>query len=103
MLHILNGDSLLKTFKHTHLSGDIVIWRECMVEGPVKTDDSVQFWKQRAEFIAKTYNSSPDEYSAKFLRQLHKLDHSKEHAEINLWFEFDLFVFIDEQFMYSSI
>ncbi|SMO39638.1 DUF1835 domain-containing protein [Solitalea koreensis] len=90
MLHILNGDLLLKPFKHTHLPGEILIWRECMAEGPISTDDK-QFWELRAKFISETYHSSPTEYSAKFLRQLHKLDHAKKYNEINLWFEFDLF------------
>jgi len=89
ILHILNGDSTLQNFEQTGLEGDTLVWREVLSEGPLEENiSSGNFWKNRCEWICKTFNETPEGYQEKMLSQLDKL--SEPYNEINLWFEFDL-------------
>src|ERR1700712_1762731 len=89
ILHILNGDSTLYSFKETGLDGDTMVWREVLSEGPLEEDiSSGSFWRARSEWISKGFGETPDGYREKMVNQLSKL--SEPYDEINLWFEFDL-------------
>ena len=89
ILHVLNGDSTAYNFQDTGLSGDILIWREILSQGPVSPDiASGNFWKAREEWISQTFNEPPSDYEIKVLGPLEMLN--APYNEINLWFEFDL-------------
>jgi hypothetical protein len=89
ILHILNGDSTLKSFEQTGLEGDILVWREVLSEGPVEENiASAHFWKKRAGWIINTMGETPDGYDEKVIQPLSRL--SEPYREYNLWFEFDL-------------
>jgi hypothetical protein len=89
ILHILNGDSTLNSFEQTGLEGDILVWREVLSEGPLEENiTSSNFWKNRQEWICKSFNETAEGYQEKMLNQLASL--SEPYDEINLWFEFDL-------------
>ena len=53
--HILNGDSLKDQFPEI-ISGEIIIARECLVDGNVKGNNLIEFFKTRAKFISNNYN-----------------------------------------------
>ncbi|MGN6396350.1 MAG: DUF1835 domain-containing protein [Mucilaginibacter sp.] len=89
ILHVLNGDSTLNGFRQTGLDGDIMVWREVFSQGPLEEDiSSAHFWRNREEWLAKTFGEKPESYQRKVLDELSKL--SEQYDEINLWFEFDL-------------
>src|SRR6185312_16532082 len=89
ILHILNGDSTLRGFQETGLEGNTMVWRESLSEGPLEADiSSAGFWRDRANWIGKTYRESPEDYLATMMNELSKL--GEPYDEINLWFEFDL-------------
>jgi hypothetical protein len=89
ILHILNGDSTLKSFEQTGIEGDTMIWPEALSEGPLEESiSSADFWENRSKWICETFNETPDNYQKGIIDQLATLNDSYE--EINLWFEFDL-------------
>jgi hypothetical protein len=88
-LHVLNGDATLNVFEQTGIDGDVLVWREVLSEGPLSERiESGKFWQERAAWIAKTFNETPEGYQDKVVAQLEKF--SQPYAEINLWFEYDL-------------
>ncbi|AFD08403.1 hypothetical protein [Solitalea canadensis] len=91
ILHVLNGDALLPNFKRCSFLGDVMIWRECLVEGPVSAKTDEEFWEQRSNYICETYQVTNEEYHHQVIEKLYKIENPARYSEINLWFEFDLF------------
>lgn len=91
-IHFLPGDALTENFRKTNIEGEIIICRECLIEGDVQADDSEDFWQIRARFIEKTYGEKREEYFQHVRREFEKLKNfARPGAEINLWFEYELF------------
>jgi hypothetical protein len=86
ILHVLNGDALAENF---NLEGEIVICRECLIEGETNANSLEEFWKLRAEFIEKTYGE--DDYFGKTVREFRKLQNVSANSEVNFWFGNELF------------
>jgi len=90
-VHVLPGDALTETFQKTEIEGEIIVCRECLVDGDVKADSLEDFWQTRAGFIDKTYGSA-EEYLKGVKSEFEKLQiNARNGAEINLWFEYELF------------
>ncbi|AMM51168.1 hypothetical protein TH61_08235 [Rufibacter sp. DG15C] len=89
--HVLNGDSLAATFKETNLSGEVIVCREGLVNGPVASQNLAQFWEERAAYLAVTFGAKREEYFLKVAKELEKLIQVPANAEVCLWFEDDLF------------
>ncbi|KAA1246956.1 DUF1835 domain-containing protein [Aquimarina sp. RZ0] len=95
-LHITNGDSLTNRLKELNLvEGEFLIWREMLCEGPtdIKIETTTAIAKRKT-FLKKYYRISQDDYEAKFISQIKKIDDSS-YEEIILWFEYDLFCHIN--------
>ena len=90
VFHVLNGDSLDQQLPAS-VEGTRIVFRECLVDGPVKAVNEDDFFARRAEFLFITYHTSPAEYMQGSKLALQKLDHLPAGAEVNLWFEDDLF------------
>ena len=89
--HILNGDALLYRFPKTIL-GERIIFRECLVDGPVHGSTLEVFYKTRAEFISNNYpNTSTEDYYNKSVREIDKINSIPSNSIVLLWFEDDLF------------
>jgi hypothetical protein len=89
ILHILNGDSTAASFEHTGLTGDVMVWREVLSEGPLQQDiTSASFWRERSNWITGAFNVPSGDHQQNVLNELAKLDDA--YDELNLWFEFDL-------------
>jgi hypothetical protein len=86
ILHVLNGDALADNF---NLGGEIVICRECLIEGETNANSLEDFWKLRAGFIEKTYGEN--DYFGKTVREFEKLQNVLANDEVNLWFGNELF------------
>ncbi|MBK9331301.1 MAG: DUF1835 domain-containing protein [Ignavibacteria bacterium] len=101
--HILNGDCLVVLFNQTNINQDIIICRECLIDGNVHADSIADFWKTRAKFIGSAYNISTEEYFSKTVSEFEKLNHLPDNSEICLWFENDLFCQINMWFIISLL
>jgi hypothetical protein len=90
-IHVLPGDALLESFKAAEIEGEIVICRECLVEGDVRSESLEEFWRLRADFIGNTYGDDRDSYRRKVISEFERLQNSTRDDEIFLWFEYELF------------
>lgn len=88
--HILNGDALKDIFPE-NLSGEIIICRECLVDGNVKGDTLDQLFASRAEFLNNADEGKHVDYFSYVVKEFEKLKTVSKNSEINLWFENDLF------------
>lgn len=89
--HILNGDALKAQFPKT-INGEIIVARECLVDGPVQADSLEKFFQLRAEFISEldeTY--SVEKYFSDSALELEKISAITADSQVYLWFEEDLF------------
>ncbi len=94
-LHIVNGDSLTEQMQELNLSGEIVVWRELLCEGPTQQEINSDFFKLRKKFLRKTYDISAENYEERFIAEVKKLKTNKDYDDVVLWFEFDLFCHIN--------
>ncbi len=86
--HILNGDALKEQFPTDKIPGEIIITRECLIEGPVEAADLDEFVTTRAKYFEETYQSS--EYLDHTFSELKRIAEISD-GEVYLWFEEDLF------------
>ena len=90
-IHILNGDALLEQFPRD-LKGASIVFRECLVDGPVTGNSLKELYQKRSAFFAQTYQvCSPIEYEERIVSEFNKVQKIPNGSEINLWFEDDLF------------
>jgi len=87
--HILNGDALLEKFPYK--KQEIIVARECFIEGNLQGNSLKEFWKNRAITLKEFYNISAKEFEQKTVLEFQKFDFINTYDEVNLWFEFDLF------------
>jgi hypothetical protein len=102
-VHILNGDALAKELAHAGFEGETIICRECLIDGPVNADGLFAFWKARAGYIARMYDEDPETYYRKVKAEFDKIERLPAHAEVNLWFENDLFCQTNMWFVISLL
>lgn len=89
--HVLNGDSLKEQFPE-RLAGEIIVARECLVDGPVDADDLEELFAQRAKFMASDYRAcSEAEYYSGAVVEFAKVKNIPPGSTVHLWFEDDLF------------
>lgn len=89
--HVLPGDAQVEEFKKTDIDGELVVFREAFVTGPLDGDIFGSFWDARAAFILTEYGEDPFEYQDKVANEIMKIADAEEDDEINLWFEYELF------------
>ena len=85
MLHVLNGDATAAVFPST-LPGERAVWGDILMEGPAATDTET-----RAAWLAPRLGVGIDDYARRWREGQSMLAHAKEHDEVILWFEQDLF------------
>lgn len=96
--HILNGDCLFKIFPK-NLQGEIIIWREALIDGPVSRDN---FFQNRERFISENY-SAEGNYSEMVLKEFEKISNISENEKVFLWFEEDAFCQVNLWFLLAEI
>ena len=101
--HILNGDALLEFFPETILSGEIIVARECLVDGPLEGKTLEAFWDTRADFISSEYGEERDFYFQDVVPEFNRIALIQEGSEVNLWFEEDLFCQVNLWFCVSLL
>jgi len=100
--HILNGDSLKEQFPK-EISGQVIVTKECLVDGSIDGKTQDEFFENRAKFIHKTYNCSIEDYYKTTVSQFEQMKDIPENVEINLWFEDDLFCQVNFWFVMSLL
>src|ERR1700752_3595020 len=92
MLHILNGDATATVFANAGLAGDVLVWRDILVEGPLTVE-----WTEpavlaaRAAYLAERFGIDAAQYVSGVHVQEDGLAAALKHDEVVLWFEQDLF------------
>ena len=90
-IHILNGDALLAQFP-AEITGEKIILRECLMEGPVESNSLQEFYEMRAGFISNYFEVAEQEaYFQKTVPELEKIRQIEAGSSIYLWFEKDVF------------
>ncbi len=90
-LHVLPGDAQVEEFRKTGIDGDVIVCRETLITGDVDADSLPEFWEQRARFILSAFGEDEIEYHEKVGDELARLIDLPDYAEVNLWFEYELF------------
>ena len=89
--HILNGDALKQYFPK-ELEGEIIIARECLVDGPVYGDSLPELYHTRAQYLKESYGEPSDsKYEDEVIPEFQKIENISSGANVYLWFEEDLF------------
>jgi hypothetical protein len=89
--HILNGDALLSKFPSS-IPGEKIIFRECLVDGPVDFDSIEALILGRSKYLAETYPGAQEKpYIPHVSAELEKIITSSDSNRIYCWFEADLF------------
>jgi len=90
-IHILNGDALTEGLRNANIAGQLIICRECLIDGPCRTAIDNGFWELRANFIKNSYGEEKEKYYSNVVDEFNKLEDIQKNDEVSLWFENDLF------------
>lgn len=89
--HILNGDALLEQLPDS-IIGERIVAREALVDGDVHADTLEELFRVRDHFMSESYPGYIEgEYYQKSVPEFNKIQSVPKGAEVNLWFEDDLF------------
>jgi Domain of unknown function (DUF1835) len=92
MLHITNGDGAGNGIAQSGISGTVLPWRDVLHEGPVPAGLSLRELREtRARFLADRGWATYDRALADFARRDAILAAFRDHDEVVLWFEHDLY------------
>ena len=92
MLHVLNGDATATVFARAGLDGERLVWRDILAEGPVAADaDTPARLDARAAYLAERLTIDREAYVRAAREQSEGLAAARQHDEVVLWFEQDLF------------
>ena len=89
--HVLPGDAQVEHFLKSGLEGEVIVFREALISGPVAETDPNEFWDQRSRFILGEYGDDVIAYHEKVADEIEKLSDIAADDEANLWFEYELF------------
>ncbi|MDH3493883.1 MAG: DUF1835 domain-containing protein [Acidobacteriota bacterium] len=91
LIHVLPGDSLAGPFEKTGIDGEVVVCRECFVDGDTQAQDLAGLWKNRSAFLSGNYGVSEEDYQKKTVEEFERLERLAAGNEVVLWFEYELF------------
>ena len=101
--HILNGDALVDRFSAAGLQGEVIVTRECLIEGDLSGDTLDAFYQARANYLAATYTEVQKSYFDEIASEFEKLTAAPNPSEFNLWFGYDLFCRTNMWFVISLL
>lgn len=101
--HILNGDCLKEQFPKS-LNGELIVARECLVDGDVSGESLQELLETRAKFISSIFpDFSVEDYHAKTATEINKILEIPNNKVVNLWFEDDLFCQVNFWFVLNLL
>jgi hypothetical protein len=89
--HVLPGDAQVEDFLKTGIAGELIVFREALVTGPLDAIGPNEFWDARARFILGEYGEDEIAYHEKAADEILRISDIGPDDEVNLWFEFELF------------
>ncbi|MEP1095284.1 MAG: DUF1835 domain-containing protein [Cyclobacteriaceae bacterium] len=102
VFHILNGDALKGQFPANSITGEIIVARECLVDGDVSGETLQELIESRVASMHEMYGTSREGYLQKVVPEFNKINDIKL-GEVNLWFEDDLFCQVNFWFACSLL
>ena len=99
IFHILNGDSLAYSFPDTKINGDIIVFREALMDGDLSGENLHDFWQSRTKY----HETTKSQYHSDVVKEFEKILNAPDNSEFNLWFEYDLFCQVNMWFVISLI
>lgn len=100
-LHVLSGDSLVEPFARAGIGGEVCVFRECLVDGPV-ADDLEELFGLREQYLGDT-DRGREFYRDRVVAEVRRVLEFPEDGEINLWFEHELFCQVNLWFLLSKL
>jgi hypothetical protein len=92
MLHVTNGDSTRLGLERAGVPGDFVSWPDVLHEGPTPAGLSPDEWRRvRVQFLASRGYGSEAEIAQRYAADDEAMERWREHDEVVLWFEHDLY------------
>jgi hypothetical protein len=94
LMHVLNGDAMAEAFAAAGIPGELLIWREALIDGPLAPDMSTSAIRDaRADWLEREHGVPSDEYRRYFEQRARPLADlgDRSDVELVLWFERDLF------------
>jgi len=91
ILHVTNGDSAIGQLASAGFPAPHLSWLDVLHEGPVPAVPPDELRERRAWFIAACGWDDVDRARAALAARDRTLDRAKDHEEVVLWFEHDLF------------
>lgn len=94
LVHIINGDAMAEAFAAAGVPGEVIVWREAAIDGPIAVDMSTaEIREARAEWFERDLDVPADEFRREFDDRERALADLAERADVELvlWFERDLF------------
>jgi hypothetical protein len=101
-IHILNGDALKNQFPQS-ISGEIIVMRECLIDGNVQGETLADFYQNRADFIESYEQVDVGEYFKRSVPELNKIANISANTSVYCWFEDDLFCQVNFWFVLCSL
>lgn len=98
IVHVLPGDAQTEEFRRTGLEGEVVVCREALVDGDVRADSVEDLWRVREQYLSNAYPDAPHNYRETVVAEFEKLLDLPATAQVNLWFEYELFCHVNMWF-----
>lgn len=89
--HVVSGDSLASELKSCGFEGNVIVCRECLIDGPLDGETLQDFLANRAEFLGKEFPDNGMDYFEGVAAEFEKIAAIPSASEVNLWFGNDLF------------
>ncbi len=89
--HILNGDCLANQLLQTEYKNNLIVFRECLIEGDTNAESLSEFWEIRTKYMCDSYGISKEDFQNKTISEFEKIFDIPDKSEVYLWFENDLF------------
>lgn len=101
--HVLPGDAQVEAFRKSGIAGEVIVFREAFVAGPIDETSVDEFWDLRARSVLAEYGEDEIDYQEKVADELLRLEEIGEGDEVNLWFEFELFCSVNYWFCLDQL
>ncbi len=85
------GDATVAEFRKADIDGELIVCREAFVAGDLSGETLEEFWETRANFVLLEYGEDSIGYRESVAYELERLIGLPTYAEVNLWFEYELF------------
>ncbi len=90
-IHVLSGDSFTGQFEKLELGDEVIVCRECLVDGDLNTDSLEAFWEARESYLNAAYPDAGIDYREQVADEFVRLWNLADGNDVNLWFEYELF------------